>query len=188
MNLGKVLLLSLGVCLAAGCTGGRNINYTPQVDQRLTYLERLCREMAAAAQQEFPKMTGAGGEKLAILKAVSRGAVQEVEESLGGFYDPGSNSYEAIYQGGGLGGERALEDLEKSQLDSLVARVVATGQYQEEIISYYEREMAQVAAPVLVEGRVVSIAWIRSLLPSSLKTVTEEPKFQGTATHKAPGQ
>ena len=84
--------------------------------------------------------------------------------------------------------KKGLEDLEKSQLDSLVARVVATGQYQEEIISYYEREMAQVAAPVLVEGRVVSIAWIRSLLPSSLKTVTEEPKFQGTATHKAPGQ
>lgn len=170
-----------------GCNTGRPINYAPQVTQNLSYLQRTVTEMAESATAEFAKSTPAD-QMVPLLAAITRGSVSEVQMSVGGFYWVDSKKYEPVYQGGSGGGARDLDPVEKAQLDVLVEQVVLTKKYNEGVNSFYEREVAQVAAPVMVNGNVAAVAWIRRQLPSELKNVTEPRKFDNSATTHQTGQ
>jgi hypothetical protein len=173
--------LAVSITLA-GCTGGRNINYTPVVRQNLGYLEDMTRKMAESAVAETPKFTAAPAERKPVLTAISRGVVHEVGGSVGGFYVVGDKQYEGIFEGGTSARERELDPVEKTQLDVLVEQVIQNKRYQEIITSYYNGEIAQVASPVIVNGEVTSVAWIRYALPSAIKSITDENKFENTST------
>ena len=185
MRISKITLISFAwISLAfGGCMGNRPINYAPQVTENLTYLQRTSREMADAAQAEFAKAPPAD-QLQPLLAAIVRGSVSEVQESLGGFYLANSKTYAAVIQGGSGTGPRDLDPVEKAQLDVLIETVVLSQKYAENVNNFYEREVAQVASPVIVDGKVVAVAWLRRKLPSELKSVTEEPKFNRTATQK----
>jgi hypothetical protein len=184
MNKSKIALIALTALALSGCNiGGRNINYNPLVTENLSYLQRTSREMADAAQVEIIKNLPA--DQLAqLLAAISRGSVSEVQESLGGFYLVEGQKFEAVYQGGAGGGPRELEPVEKAQLNALLEKVILEKKYDESVNNFYEREVAQVGSPVIVEGRVVAVAWMRRRLPSQLMNVVEEPKFNRTSTQK----
>ncbi|MBV9462970.1 MAG: hypothetical protein JO317_01975 [Verrucomicrobiae bacterium] len=175
----KVLIL-LFSALLTGCSGGRNVNYAPQVYNRLSYLQRLSEEMAKTAGEENAIADTA--ERRAVLAAISRGTVQEIEQSVGGFYLTDKSQHEAIFQGGAQRGERALDPVEVQQLQPLVQKVISTGKYQEEVVSFYEHEVAQVAAPVERDGKIAGVAWIRSALPSELKEVTQSGSRFGASS------
>jgi hypothetical protein len=174
-------------CLAAaiiltGCTGGRNIHYAPVVRQNLGYLQDMSKKMAESAAAESPKFSPGSTERKPILTAISRSIVREVGGSVGGFYLVGDQQYEGIYEGGTSARERDLDPVEKAQLDVLVEQVLQNKRYQEMVNSFYEHEVAQVASPVFVDGQVAAVAWIRYALPSAIKSITEENKFDKTST------
>jgi hypothetical protein len=175
------VLASLGL---QGCNlGGRPINYAPQVTENLQYLQRTSQEMAESAQVEFAK--GQPADQLQpLLAAIVRGSVSEVQKSLGGFYLVDGATYDAVTQGGVGTGPRELDPVEKAQLDVLVQKVILSQKYGESVNNFYEREVAQVASPVILDGKVIAVAWIRRHLPSELQSVYEEPKFNRTATQK----
>ena len=184
----RVVLLSLITAAASGCmSGGRSVNYAPQVTENLSYLQHTSREMADAAQTEFAR--GQTQEQLQpLLAAIVRGSVSEVQMSLGGFYVVDGARFEAVTQGGVGTAPHELEPVEKAQLDVLIQKVVLTRSYSESVNNFYEREVAQVGSPVIVDGKVIAVAWLRRQLPSSLESVYEEPKFNRTATQKQQGQ
>ena len=184
MKISKIAFITVFAALASGgCMGNRPINYAPQVTENLGYLQRMSREMPDAAQAEFAKASQADPIQ-PLLAAIVRGSVSEVQESVGGFYLADAKTYDAVIQGGPRGGPRDLDPVEKAQLDVLMETVVLSQKYAENVNNFYEREVAQVASPVIVDGKVVAVAWMRRKLPSELKSITEEPKFNRTATQK----
>ena len=183
LRLGAVTF-ALGV---AGCMGGRNINYAPVVRQNLSYLQDMTKRMAESAASEAAKIPPGSPELKPILTAISRGVVREVGGSVGGFYLLGEKQYEGIFEGGSSSRERGLDPVEKAQLDVLVEQVAQDKRYHEMINSFYEKEVAQVASPVLVDGQLTAVAWIRYALPSAIRSITEENKFDGTSTSHSSG-
>jgi hypothetical protein len=181
MNPWKASALALMIGLA-GCTGGRSIHYAPVVQQNLGYLEDMTKKMAESAAAEAPKLPPDSPERKPILAAVTRGVIREVGGSVGGFYVVGDQRYEGVYEGGASARERELDPVEKAQLDVLVEQVLQNKRYHEMVNSFYEREVAQVASPVIVDGQVTAVAWIRYVLPAAIKEVTEENKFGRTST------
>jgi hypothetical protein len=164
--------------------GNRPINYAPQVSQNLSYLQRTSTEMADAAQMEMVKHP-TSEELQPLLAAIVRGSVSEVQQSLGGFYQVDGAKYEPVIQGGVGTGPREFDPVEKAQLEVLIQKVLLSRRYEEGVNNFYEREVAQVASPVIVDGNVVAVAWVRRQLPSELKGgIFEERKFDNTATQK----
>jgi len=178
-----IIAILAGLVLQGCNLGGRPINYAPQVTENLQYLQRTSQEMAESAQAEFAKNPSAD-QLQQLLAAIVRGSVSEVQQSLGGFYLVDGAAFAAVTQGGVGTGPRELDQVEKAQLDVLIQKVILSQKYGESVNNFYEREVAQVASPVLLDGKVIAVAWIRRQLPSELQSVYEEPKFNRTATQK----